>query len=139
MYPRGIWNVPGDGTRPPNSRYRTIEPDDELGLQTLYPPVNWAATTATIDGVVHDRFDEPLFGAHVVARDVATDVEYGIMSGTVAGPYTVEEFVLAGLPPATYEVRAEPLDYSAPGYVGVGNFKALFESIEREQARRGTL
>jgi len=86
MYPRGVFFVPGDGERPPNSRYRTLEPDDVIGIQNLYPPARRAAETAAVQGVVHNRNDRPLFGAHVVAHSVTTGVEVGAMSGVVAGP-----------------------------------------------------
>jgi len=125
MYPRGVFFVPGDGERPPNSRYRTLEPDDVIGIQNLYPPPRWAAETAAVQGVVHDRNDRPLFGAHVVAHSVTTGVEVGAMSGVVAGPFAAAAYAIHGLPPDTYVLRVEPLDGSAPGFVGRRNFGGI--------------
>lgn len=129
MYPRGIWDVPGDGTRPPDSRYRTLESDDRIGLETLYPPAGWPSGAGTLTGVVRDRSDRPLFGAHVVAKNLATGVEVGAMSGVVAGPYRADRFVLAGLPPGHYEVRVQPIAGQAPGYVGWWNFGGIDDAV----------
>ena len=38
-------------------------------------------------------------------------------------------FKLRGLPPATYEVRVEPLDGSPPGLVGVWNFGGINQAV----------
>ena len=129
MYPLGIWDVPGDGTRPPDSRYRSLELDDRIGLETVYPPAGGPLATGTVTGVVHDRQDRPLFGAQVVAKNVATGIEVGAMSGIVSGAYQAERFVLAGLPPARYEVRVEPIDGSPPGYVGSWNFGGIAQAL----------
>jgi YVTN family beta-propeller protein len=122
MYPLGIWGVPGDGTRPPNSRYRTIELDDIIGVQNLYPPPGWDSTSAKVFGVVHDSQDLPIFGAHVVARNLSTGVEVGAMSGVLDGPYQEGAYSLQGLPDGTYELRAEPIDGTPPSYVSRYNY-----------------
>ncbi len=129
MYPYGIWNVPGDGTRPPNSRYRTIEIDDALGIEDLYPPAGVPAQTGTFTGLVHDDGDAPLFGAHVVARDVLIGTEVGAMSGVIAGPFDSDTYRIRGLPPGSYELRVEPLDGSPPGYVGSGAFGGIAQAL----------
>jgi YVTN family beta-propeller protein len=116
MYPSGI-DIPG---YPLHSHYRSLELDDEIGLQTLYPPVDWSLTTGTLDGVVHNNRDEPLFGGHVVARNVANDVEVGTFSGMVLGPYQAQHFRLPGLPPGTYAVRVDPVDFLPPGSQSCG-------------------
>jgi YVTN family beta-propeller protein len=123
MYPRGIWGVPGDANLPPNSRYRTLEFDDLAGLHALFPREDPHA--ATLGGVVHDRFDRPLFGAHVVARSLSTGVEVGTLSGAVAGPYDPAAYSFDWLPADVYEVRVEPLVGTPPGYVGPWNFGGI--------------
>ncbi len=112
----------GDGGRPEGSRHRTLELDDIIGLKTLYPPSGWESQTGTLTGVVHDRADQPLFGAHIVAKSLATGIEVGVMSGVVRGPYRPGVYVLKGLPPDQYQVRAEPLG-SPPGLVDASYFE----------------
>jgi YVTN family beta-propeller protein len=129
MYPRGIFLVPGDGDRPPNSRYRTLESDDIIGIQNLYPAPGWTTDTGTISGVVHDRSDRPLFGAHVVAKSLTTGVEVGAMSGVMAGPFVAAAYAIHGLPPDAYAVRTEPLDGSAPGFVGKASFGGIAQAL----------
>jgi len=128
MYPRGIWSVPGDGSRPPNSRYRTLELDDVIGLKTLYPPGNWETETGEIFGIVHDGADKSLFGAHVVAKSLTTGIEVGAMSGVVEGAFVADTYRLLGLPPDQYQVRVEPIDGSGPGLVSVYNFGGIVQA-----------
>ncbi len=123
MYPLGIWNVPGDGDRPANSRYRTIELDDITGLKSLYLPQD--SQSGEIVGVVHDNNDSPLFGAHIVAKNLVTGEEISVMSGMVEGVYQAENFRMQGVPPGQYEVRVEPIDGSGPGFVGSWNFGGI--------------
>ena len=129
MYPRGIFSVPGDGDRPPNSRYRTLELDDVIGLQNLYPPANWEAETGQISGIVHDRTDQLLFGAHIVAKSLTTGIEVGTMSGVVEGAFVAEVYELRGLPSDQYQVRVEPIDGSSPGLVSVFNFGGIAQAL----------
>ncbi|TDI14625.1 MAG: hypothetical protein E2P05_09345 [Acidobacteria bacterium] len=129
MYPRGIFSVPGDGDRPPNSRYRSLELDDVIGLQNIYRPAGWEGVTGQISGIVHDRVDQPLFGAHIVARNLTTGVEVGTMSGVVEGAFVAEAYELLGLPSAQYQVRVEPIDGSAPGLVSGSNFGGIAQAL----------
>lgn len=139
MYPRGIWDVPGDGTRPPNSRYRTPERDDLAGLRAAYPSAVWSDSTGAFDGVVHDRRDEPLFGAYVIAKDLVSGEEVGVMSGVLVGPFSEEIYRLEGLPPGTYEVRVVPIDGSPPGLVTPWMFGGISEALIPQKLQEADL
>ncbi len=139
MYPRGIWGVPGDGTRPPNSRYRTAERDDLAGLRAMYPSAGWPDSAGAFDGVVHDRRDVPLFGGHVIAKDLASGEEVGVMSGVLAGPYSEEAYRIDGLPPGAYELRVEPIDGSPPGFVTPWMFGGINEALVPQKLHEADL
>ena len=80
-----------------------IEPDDIAGVRDLY-----GALPASDFGSVQGRVTKDgrgVYGAHVVAASLDT--------GALVASYTLTatgEFVIAGLPPGTYVLRAEPLD-----------------------------
>ena len=83
---------------------RQLQPDDIAGISDLYPAPGFRERSGSIDGRVL-KDGNGLYGAHVVAFNLDTGVLVGGFSLNPLG-----EFVIAGLEPGPYVVRAEPLD-----------------------------
>ncbi|MCB0381860.1 MAG: 4-hydroxyphenylpyruvate dioxygenase, partial [Psychroserpens sp.] len=75
--------------------------------------------------------------SHELQEDIKTLMSLGIMIDADEEGYLLQIFTkpLEDRPTLFFEIIQR---MGAQGF-GAGNFKALFESIEREQARRGTL
>ena len=82
---------------------RTLKADDIAGITDLYPTGD-AASLGSLSGRV-TKAGQPLFGAHVVAVDVATGQMVGGFALTADGGFSI-----GGLSPGPYIVRVEPLD-----------------------------
>jgi hypothetical protein len=83
---------------------RTLRADDIAGISDLYPDGGFAERAGSISGRVTGA-GQGLFGAHVVAFNVAT--------GQLVGGFTLNangQFSIGGLSPGAYLVRVEPLD-----------------------------
>jgi len=83
---------------------RTLKADDVAGITDLYPEPAFAQMSGSVSGRV-TRDGQPIFGAHVVAFDVA--------HGTSVGSFTLNaqgEFSIGSLTPGVYVLRAEPID-----------------------------
>ncbi|MGH9175953.1 MAG: matrixin family metalloprotease [Vicinamibacterales bacterium] len=87
---------------------RQLQPDDVAGISDLYPAPGFSAETSTISGRITKNGDG-VFGAHVAAFNLETRALVGGFALDSRG-----EFVIAGLEPGTYIVRAEPLDDADP-------------------------
>jgi len=86
---------------------RTLQPDDVAGVSVSYPAGGFADATGSVQGRVR-LGSRGLFGAHVVA--------FALGTGALVGGFALNdegEFVIAGLPPGSYVIRAEPLDDAA--------------------------
>jgi hypothetical protein len=83
---------------------RVLQPDDIAGISDLYPAANFRDATSSISGQI-TRDGVGIYGAHVVAFNLETSVLIGGFALDARG-----EYVIAGLTPGTYVVRAEPLD-----------------------------
>ena len=83
---------------------RTLRDDDVAGISDLYPDNGVTANTGSISGRV-TKNGQGVFGAHVVAFDVARGGMVANFSLTTAG-----EFVIAALAPGPHVLRVEPLD-----------------------------
>jgi hypothetical protein len=82
---------------------RVLQPDDIAGVRDLYEALP-DGEFGSIQGRV-TKNGRGVYGAHIVAASLET--------GAVVGGYTLSasgDFVIAGLPPGTYVLRAEPLD-----------------------------
>ncbi len=82
---------------------RTLKADDIAGISDLYPDGNFA-TDGSLSGRV-TKDGQAIFGAHVVAFNVAT--------GLMVGGFTLNtqgQFSIGGLSPGPHIVRVEPLD-----------------------------
>ena len=82
---------------------RTLKADDIAGISDLYPDGDFTAT-GSISGTV-TKDGQPVFGAHVVAFDLATK--------TLVASFTLNtqgQFSIAGLLPGPHLLRVEPLD-----------------------------
>jgi hypothetical protein len=83
---------------------RVLQPDDVAGISDLYPSAGFPNETGSISGTV-SKNGRGVFGAHVTA--------FHLVTGQIVGNFALNdrgEFVIAGLEPGPYVVRAEPLD-----------------------------
>jgi hypothetical protein len=99
---------------------RQLQADDIAGISDLYPGAQFSSTTSSISGRV-SKDDRPLFGAHVVAVNLATGALVGGFALSAQG-----EYVIAGLAPGSYVLRAEPLDDAEPESFFTGNVDVDF-------------
>ena len=83
---------------------RTLQPDDIAGISDLYPDDDFAQQSGSISGRV-TRDGQPLFGAHVIAYDPATQTMVGNFTLNAQG-----QFSIGGLTPGPRILRVEPLD-----------------------------
>ena len=83
---------------------RQLQPDDRAGINDLYPPAGFADETSSITGRI-TKNGTGVFGAHVAAFNLETGALIGGFSLEADGSY-----VIGGLAPGAYIVRAEPLD-----------------------------
>ncbi len=83
---------------------RDLRPDDIAGVSDLYPAEGFPTRTGSISGLV-TRDGRGVFGAHVVAFDVASGNMVANFALTTEG-----QFSIAGLTPGPHVVRVEPLD-----------------------------
>ena len=87
---------------------RVLQADDLAGISDLYPTNGFDREAASITGRVIKN-GTGVLGAHVVAFNLETGALIGGFVLNASGA-----FVIAGLPPGTYAVRAEPLDDAEP-------------------------
>jgi Carboxypeptidase regulatory-like domain/Matrixin len=83
---------------------RTLRADDIAGISSLYPDGGVQQADGSISGHV-TRNGQPLYGAHVVAFDPATQ--------TMVAGFTLNaqgQFSISGLSPGIHVLRVEPLD-----------------------------
>ena len=83
---------------------RTLQPDDLAGVSVTYPERDFAGNTGSVQGRVR-LGSRGLLGSHVVAFSLETGALVGGFALNDAG-----EFLIEGLPPGLYVIRAEPLD-----------------------------
>jgi len=86
---------------------RTLQPDDIAGVTESYPEGDADRTLGSVQGRVR-LGTRGLFGAHVVA--------FNLRTGALVGGFALNDdgvFVIAGLAPGVYAIRAEPLDDAA--------------------------
>lgn len=83
---------------------RTLEADDKAGITELYGTSDAIRNTGSLSGRV-TLGGQGIFGAHITAVHTATGDMVGGFSLTSRG-----DFVISGLVPGLYIVRAEPLD-----------------------------
>ena len=83
---------------------RILQPDDRAGISDMYPRGDFDSESSSISGTI-TKNGAGVFGAHLEAFNLET--------GTIVGGFTLGtsgDFVIGGLEPGTYIVRAEPLD-----------------------------
>jgi hypothetical protein len=98
---------------------RQLQDDDVAGVSDVYPRASWLAGSGSIAGHV-TMAGTGVFGAHVVAVHTATGETVASFSLASSG-----RFVIDGLSPGLYVVRAEPLDD-----VDLGSFFADTSRVE---------
>jgi len=87
-----------------NTEDRTLEADDRAGIVDVYAGPSATSATGSIGGRV-TLAGTGIFGAHVTAFNTRTGELIGGFSLAANG-----DFVIGGLVPGLYVVRAEPLD-----------------------------
>ena len=87
---------------------RSLQADDVAGVSDLYPADGFESESASISGRV-TKNGNGVFGAHVAAFNLETGALVGGFVLNASGA-----FVIAGLEPGTYVLRAEPLDDADP-------------------------
>ena len=83
---------------------RTLKADDIAGLSDLYPETDFQQAFGSVSGRV-TKDGQAVFGAHVIAFDVAR--------GSMVGSFTLNtqgQFSIAGLSPGPHILRVEPID-----------------------------
>ena len=83
---------------------RTLKADDIAGISDVYPDADFASTSGSISGRV-TKDGQPLFGAHVIAYDPATQTMVANFTLNTQG-----QFSIGGLSPGPRILRIEPLD-----------------------------
>jgi hypothetical protein len=99
---------------------RQLQADDVAGISDLYPGARFTSDTSSISGRV-SKDGRPVFGAHVVAVNLA--------SGALVGGFALGaqgEYIIAGLAPGSYMLRVEPLDDAEPGSFFSGDIDVDF-------------
>ncbi len=87
---------------------RTLKADDIAGISDLYPAANFRGSTGSTSGRI-TRSGAGVFGAHVVAFDLATGEMVGNFSLSTTGAFSI-----AGLRPGPHLLRVEPIDDADP-------------------------
>ncbi len=126
MFP--IAYPPTNGSNAGNTLDRVLKPDDVAGISDIYGTPTFRQQTGQISGKVTFN-GSGIFGAHVFAFNQRT--------GALIGGFTLDNagnFVIAGLDPGLYLVRAEPLDdadadsFFEPSVTVNTSFKATYHS-----------
>jgi hypothetical protein len=99
---------------------RQLQADDIAGMSDLYPGPQFTSSTSSISGRV-SKDGRPLFGAHVVAVNLATGALVGGFALGAQGDY-----IIAGIAPGSYVLRVEPLDDAEPGSFFSGDIDVDF-------------
>lgn len=107
---------------------RTLQDDDKAAISVTYPTASFLANSGSLAGRV-TLDGKGIFGAHVVAFNTKTQQTVGGFSLNTNG-----QFVIDGLTPGAYVLRAEPLDdadilsfFDSDGNVSLA-FKTTFHS-----------
>jgi hypothetical protein len=87
---------------------RKLHADDIAGISDLYPAAGFRGSTGSTSGRI-TRNGAGIFGAHVVAIDLATGDMVGNFSLTTSGAFSI-----AGLRAGPHLLRVEPLDDADP-------------------------
>lgn len=122
MNPFYFGDGPGEGA--------SLEADDVAGVSVLYPTPAFLATTGAISGHVATAAGGGVFGAHVIAEDLATGARYSTLSGAETGRRDRGAYAVRGLPPADYRLALEPVT----GEIDESNFSGLFAAFDTDFA-----
>jgi len=83
---------------------RTLKADDIAGISDLYPDGGFSTSTGSVSGTV-TKDGQPIFGAHIVAFDLAHGSMVAGFSLNAQGQFSIN-----GLSPGPHVIRVEPLD-----------------------------
>lgn len=92
---------------------RTLSYDDVAGMSQIYPKTAPDVATGAITGTVRLTDGSAVFGAHVFANSTTNADPYGgALRKTPIGAMTLPDgtYRIAGVPPDSYTVAAEPFD-----------------------------
>lgn len=101
---------------------QSLEPDDIAGISFLYPASDYQASVGSIAGQVRNFDQQPLFGTHVKAENLATGQLFSTVSGADLSASTGGHYRLYGLTPGRYRLSLSPI----AGAISEENFGGIF-------------
>ena len=104
---------------------QSLEADDIAGISVLYPTRNFLVQTGAISGRVTSPAGAPLFGAHIIAENLANGDRYSTVSGAYSKDSDPGHYFLRGLAPGPYHVKIEPIQ----GFISEANFGGIFRGF----------
>ena len=108
----------GDG----QGEAQTLEPDDIAGMSYLYPADNYISQVSNANGEISDINGNPVFGVHVIAKNVDTGAIISTLSGAFNKDVNMGRYVIEGLFPGLYKIFIEPIG----GDISPKNFGGIF-------------
>ena len=133
----GLEHTPIDGhprVRPTMNPYnrgdeqgqaKTLEPDDIAGISYLYPSDDYSRQIGNVSGEIFDSDGNPIFGVHVVAKNINNGSMISTVSGANAKNMNIGEYQINGLPPEVYKIFIEPIN----GDISQKNFGGIFSNF----------
>ena len=108
---------------PANSRLLKLKRDDISAISLLYPDQTKLNTFASIEGkVLRQDGITPVQGANVIARNIDDPLNEAV---SCVSDYLIDNsgsFTLFALPPGSYTVEVEPIDFHFSSFSTVGPF-----------------
>ncbi|MBI4440744.1 PGF-pre-PGF domain-containing protein [Candidatus Woesearchaeota archaeon] len=105
---------------------RTLEQDDRAGLGATYPSATFFNVTGNVSGNVRNGTQE-IFGAQIAALNATTGVPaVAVLTGyrTGSGATGQGDYLMLGLEPGNYTIKATPMDGS--NGITSSNFNGIF-------------
>ena len=133
----GLEHTPLDGqpmVRPTMNPYnrgneqgeaQSLEPDDIAGISYLYPSDDYLDRVSNASGEISDIDGNPIFGVHVIAKNIDTGAVTSTISGAYDNNVNTGEYYIMGLPPGLYKIFIEPIS----GDIGPENFGGIFSDF----------
>ncbi|MEE3235439.1 MAG: matrixin family metalloprotease [Candidatus Latescibacterota bacterium] len=133
----GLEHTPLDGhptVRPTMNPYnrgdeqgegQSLEPDDIAGISYLYPASNYLSRVSNANGEISDVDGNPIFGVHVIAKNIKTGAVTSTISGAFDKHVNEGKYYIMGLLPGLYKIYIEPIS----GEIGPKNFGGIFSDF----------
>jgi len=117
MNPFNRGDGPGEG--------QSLEADDIAGVSVLYPAPDYLESIGAITGTVADADGHPLFGVHLMAKNLDTGDLFSTLSGAYPELDDPGQYLLPGLPPGSYHLQMSPIG----GALSDDNFGGIFTDL----------